>query len=71
VHLEPAGSCIRGDEARETLELSVVHEVLRFELSCLRNRVVPVGKRVAHSVADRDEGMGGCGDLESADRGYV
>jgi hypothetical protein len=33
--------------------------------------VVSMGKRVAHSVADRNEGMGGCGDLESADRGHV
>ena len=40
VHLEPASSCIRSDEARETLKLSVVHEVLRFELSCLRDRAL-------------------------------
>ena len=29
------------------------------------------GKGTAYSVADRDEGMGGCSDLESADRGHV
>jgi hypothetical protein len=29
------------------------------------------GKRVAHSVADGDEYMGGCGDLESADSRHI
>jgi hypothetical protein len=33
--------------------------------------VVSMGKKVAHSVGDRNEGMGGRGDLESADRGRI
>jgi hypothetical protein len=33
--------------------------------------VVSIGKREAHSVGDRNEGMGGCGNLESAGRGHV
>jgi hypothetical protein len=39
-HLEPASSRVRGDEARETLELSIVHEGLRLKLPFLRRFVL-------------------------------